>query len=187
MAEIGITAMMYVQDDSEPHSYQVHDALAAIDSMRLRYDVRPEEVGVIALEQATHVVPSLVRDTTLEFAIAASSADPMHEMVTRYSNARAATLLVHGVRNESDSAAIALSLGLSAEQLLVTKSADGITAVPRSAGIVAPNVTVWPVPQNELKAIGEAHSPLGLRVVGWVRDQVHASSMLAQQAGIPVP
>jgi hypothetical protein len=187
MAEIGITAMMYVQDDSEPHSYQVHDAYAAIDSMRQRYDVRSEEVGVIAFEQATHVVPALVRDTTLEFAIAASSADPMREMVTRYANAHAATLLVHGVRDRNDSAAIARSFGLGVTQRPGTNSADSAGTISGANGIVSPNVTVWPVSKDELKGIGDAHSQLGLRVVSWVRDQVHINAIFAQQAGIPHP
>jgi hypothetical protein len=192
MAEIGITAMMFVQDDNEPHSYQVHDASAAIDSMRSRYDVRPEEVGVIAFEQATHVVPALVRDTTLDFAIAANSADPVREMVSRYSKAHAATLLVHGVRNRSDSAAVVLSLGLNGSSLLsvvpnVSNPTDpSIKPTLTGTGMVSPNVTIWPVQQDELKAIGEAHSPLCLRLVSWVRDQVHASANPEEQAGIPV-
>ena len=187
MAEIGVTAMMYVQDDSEPQSYLVHDARAAIDSMRRRYDVRREEVGIIAFEEASIVVPDLVHDTTLNFAIAASSAEPTRSVIARYANAHTATLLVRGVRNLRDSAAIVHALGLDGPSINDTRPAAPDTSVgvaPPPGVVVAPNVTVWPVPRDQLKGIGDAHSPLGMRMVGWVRDQVHTDALVPQGAAI---
>ena len=188
MAEIGVTAMMYVQDDSEPQSYLVHDARAAIDSMRRRYDVRREEVGVIAFEEASIVVPDLVHDTTLNFAIAASSAEPTRSVIARYANAHTATLLVRGVRNLRDSAAIVHALGLDGPTINDTPPASDTSvgvAPPSPAGVVvAPNVTVWPVPRDQLKGIGDAHSALGIRMVGWVRDQVHTDAMIPQGSAV---
>ena len=184
LAEIGVTAMMYVQDGTEPQNYLVHDARAAIDSMRRRYDVRSEEVGVIAFEQATVVVQDLVHDTTLNFAIAASSAEPTRSVIARYANAHTATLLVRGVRNLRDSAAIVRALGLDTPQPSdTTRSTNNVGVSPPGAA-VSPNVTVWPVPRDELKGIGDAHSPLGMRMVGWVRDQVHTEAMIPQGSAV---
>jgi hypothetical protein len=180
MAEIGITAMMYVQDDSEPQSYLVNDARAAIDSIRRRYDVRPEEVGVIAFEEATVIVQDLVHDTTLDFAIAASSAEPTRSVIARYANVHTATLLVRGVRNLQDSAAIVRALGLDSPQHPDTQTANSVGVSPPPGGILSPNVTVWPVPRDQLKGIGDANSPLGIRMVGWVRDQVHTEGIISQ-------
>ena len=188
MAEIGITVIMYAQDGDATHQMRVHDARAAVDSMRRRYDVRPEEVGVIAFEEATTVVPDLARDTTLDFAIAASSVEATRDLLARYTHARAATLLVRGIKSLSDSAAVARALGLDAASSSDTAKGDSVRVAPRPSAAPGPNVTVWPVPEDQLAAIGEAHSPLGLRVVSWVREQVHigiAPSQLQASAAMP--
>jgi hypothetical protein len=184
MAEIGITAMMYVQDDSLPIEYLMQDARAAVDSMRRRYDVRAEEIGVIAFEQATTVVPNLVHDTTLDFAIAASSAEPTRSVISRYANAHTATLLVRGVKNLKDSAAIMRALGLDGPRS--PEPADSARIAPPPTSPVAPNVTVWPVPRDQLKGIGETDSPLSMRMMGWVRDQVHTDVMVPNGSGVSV-
>ena len=51
MAEIGVTVLMYSQVPYADHHLLILDAQAAVDSMRRRFDVRPEEVGVIAFEE----------------------------------------------------------------------------------------------------------------------------------------
>lgn len=183
MAEIGVTVIMYTHEEYATHRLRVFDARAAVDSMRRRTDVRPEEVGIIAFDEASVVVPDIVGDTTLNFAIVATSKESVPTLAKRYSRARAATLLVQGIEN-LDYGGIPLSnavtQGADIPPMFVPPPVLKVKELP--AGEVdkifrqyaAPNVTVWPVPREQLEAIGEAHSTLGNRVVGWVKEQVHA-------------
>jgi hypothetical protein len=191
MAEIGVTVIMYTQETNATHRLLVYDAQTAIDSMRRRIDVRPEEVGVIAFEQATTVVPDLVRDTTLSFAIAASAQTTIRDLTERYARAHAATLLVQGI-DDLNHATIPLTSSvtqgagnLSASMLTPTEM-QRLESQPVAPVQVAPNVTIWPVPKEQLEAMGEVHSPLSTRVVGWVKEQVHAAPQVQQQLPMSV-
>jgi hypothetical protein len=189
MAEIGVTVIMYTQQENAYLRLLVYDAQTAIDSIRHRLDVRKEEVGIIAFEEATAIVPLLVRDTTLTFAIAASG-DAYGHMDKRYKKTHAATLVVQGV----DSLGRALIRPLPPEDpdtLPASAPAPAPpvseeTGLPKAPSIMAPNVTLWPVPKAQLEDIGETHSPLGKRMVGWVREQVHAAPMAQQQQPLPI-
>ncbi len=196
LSEIGVTVIMYTQAENVTHRFLVFDAMGAIDSMRRRGDVRTEEIGVIAFEEATTVVPDLVRDTTISFAIAASVTGN-HDVGRRYAEAHAATLVVQGI--DSVGATAAKMLGDTPPPITTTTidptpaastSAPsaainvGDTGVPQAPVNMAPNVTVWPVPKSQLAGIGEAHSPLGLRVVSWIREQVHAAPTAQQQKSV---
>ncbi len=185
MAEIGVTVLMYPQDPDKGHTQLVEDARAAVDSVRRRSDVRSEEVGVIALEEATTIVPDLASDTLLNFAIAASATDRTRDGMSRYAKVRAVTLLVRGVKNASDSVAIVHRNGPAGPR--PSDSIEGDTTLPISQLSPAPNVTVWPVPLDQLKDIGDAHSPLGIRVVSWVREQVHATLVAPDETPVVTP
>lgn len=195
MAEIGVTVLMYTQEDGADRTMLMYEAHEAVDSMRRRTDVRREELGIIAFEEATTVVPDLVRDTTISFAIAASGSDRTHDISRRYAEAHAATLLVQGVDTLGNADALVKLLNEPTESAdpsaapapandqavsdqstpapTQTNALDD-TGVPSAPVNMAPNVTVWPVPRSQLARIGEAHSPLGLRLVSWIREQVHA-------------
>jgi len=198
MSEIGVTVIMYTQETNATHRLLVSDAMAAVDSVRRRGDVRPEEVGIIAFEEATEVVPDLVRDTTLSFAIAASGDEYWHDLRTRYANVHAATLVVQGVDSLGKPSAVSRRLGSTGPTIDTTSMTvsptvaapppppdPGATAGTGVPG-VAPNVTVWPVPRSQLEAIGEVHSPLGLRMVSWIREQVHVTPIAQQQQTITI-
>jgi len=177
LSEIGVTVIMYTQEDFATYRLHLFDARAAIDSLRRRLDVRSEEIGVVAFEEATNVVPDLARDSTLSFAIAASVGQSQ-DLSTKYSQAHAATLLVQGVT------AATVSVPLTQVTQSGNKMDDGpappATPAPTDAQKMAPNVTLWPVSKEQLETLGEAHSPLGARVVSWVKEQVHAVPTIQQ-------
>ena len=190
MSEIGVTVIMYTQEPNATHRLHVFDAKSAVDSMRRRVDVRPEEVGVIAFDVATRIVPELVRDSTLNFAIAATSKESIRDLTGRYTSARAATLLVQGIEN-LDHRGIPLTNSVTqgatvppmyiAPPLLKPRDLPKEEAQRIQQLKIAPNVVVWPVSQEQLEGIGDAHSLLGNRVVGWVREQVHARPGMSLQ------
>jgi hypothetical protein len=178
LSEIGVTVIMYTQEDFATYRLHLFDAKAAIDSLRRRLDVRSEEIGVVAFEEATSVVPDLARDSSLSFAIAASVGQSPQDLSAKYSSAHAATLLVQGVTAASADASAAQTT-----QTAGTKSDDGVpapTPPPDDAQKMSPNVTLWPVSREQLETLGEAHSPLGARVVSWVKEQVHAIPTIQQ-------
>jgi len=131
----------------------------------------------VAFEEATGVVPDLARDSALSFAIAASIGQTPKDLSDKYSQAHAATLLVQGVTAASLNVPVSTTTTDPA-----TKSDDGPAPVapPANAKQMAPNVTLWPVSKEQLETLGEAHSPLGARVVSWVKEQVHAVPTLQQ-------
>ncbi len=194
MSEIGVTVIMYTQEEYATQRLHVFDAKSAVDSMRRRGDVRPEEVGVIAFDDATIVVPDLVRDTTLNFAIAATSKESVRDLASRYARARAATLLVQGIEN-LDYGGIPLlgsvTPGVIFQPIFVAPPVLKVKNLPKAEAAkilqqqVAPNVTVWPVPREQLEGIGEIHSQLGGRLVSWVREQVHARPGMQLSAALP--
>jgi hypothetical protein len=189
MSEIGVTVIMYTQIWNGTHRLWVFDAQAAVDSMRRRQDVRIDEIGVIAFEEATTVVPDLVKDTTLTFAIAASGDEYGREVTRRYEDVHAATLVVQGVDSE-DPENVARVTGQTVKEEptetagpkpVDSKREGDDVALPPPPSVASPNVTVWPVSRAQLDGIGEPHSPLGIRVVSWVREQVHVTASAAQQ------
>jgi hypothetical protein len=182
LSEIGVTVIMYTQEDFATYRLHLFDARAAIDSLRRRLDVRPEEIGIVAFEEATNVVPELARDSALSFAIAASVGQPPQDLSVRYSQAHAATLLVQGVAN---TATTTVPLTAITQGSAKTDS-DPPLLTPGDAKKMAPNVTLWPVPREQLETLGEAHSPLGTRVVSWVKEQVHAVPSIQQQSTITI-
>ena len=125
-------------------------------------------------------MPDIARDSTLNFAIAASSNDPSRTMIARYAKAHAATLVLQGVNTPVDTVTVARVLGLGPRQ-----SDPGGDSIPLRPALTAPNVTVWPVLKEQLEAIGDVHSPLGLRVVSWVCEQVHVTPMADQTVTVP--
>ncbi len=194
MAEIGVTVIMYIQEDYGTHRLRVYDAQMALDSIRRRSDVRPDEVGVIAFDEAASVVPDLAGDSTLTFAIVATSKEPISSLAKQYNKARAATLVVHGFEElEARRVAMTTSVttGVDFPTLYVTaptvsmKSFDETTVNKIYQPHLAPNITVWPVPREQLAGIGDAQSSLGTRVAGWVKEQVHARPNQTQLSGWP--
>ena len=226
MAQIGVTTIMYTQEVNATRRLLLHDARAAIDTMRRRYDVRAAEVGVVAFEEAAEIMPSLIRDTTLSFAIAASGDESLHPVNVRYNVSHAATLLVQGIDSpgEADGTGAVTKLAgvastmphiilpeqtpaetqpfaapsagsndVESNDMVVAGSSsytvdpdESYDVAPDPNSKISPNVTVWPVPKKQLETIGEAHSPLGLRMVTWLREQVHASPSARQASPIDI-
>lgn len=183
MVEAGITVIIYNHEGEATLRARVFDARNALDSVRRRRDVRPEEVGLVVFDEAAIVVPDLVSDTILNFVLISNSLYSLNNLRKMVEKANPATLIVTNAPEKKKVAGIpytsSVTPGAERPRMSVVppsvrdQLASDEDLMRKYNSLMPPNVTVWPVSRDELDDVGNSNSEMVGRVMDWLREQVH--------------
>jgi dienelactone hydrolase len=144
-AKQGIIALTYRA--IEPNSAE---AISAIQNLKLRGDLKRDEVGIIGIGSAAKMAADVAKAENLRYAIAVAPTAEKSVDPAKFGKLSKKILVVRGV-----------------EDPFSTKTDRFRQSVERKAR----NVTLWTLPDSDIETLGNPDSPLLGRIIRWAADR----------------